>query len=266
MQKMIQKLNKKSQEEQALARKDGLHAKEQMEKEYARKIRHVIADYKHKAEQIAKSTVSDSSSKASDKDDETPPGALLLLAEADADDWKEGLSPKQLSDLKHDLAHLHKKSQKEQALAAKDSPEAQQFMKQEYIRKIAHLLKAYKKKAEAASSMQVSDKKHEAGSSTQEEDEAASSKKEEKKSTAGNEPEGADANASDKANAEPIEPILLAVARSIPEASLLSVAAMSVAIVGVVIFAVAELSKLRCFRNRGQIALLDDPATVNIQA
>jgi len=80
----------------------------------------------------------------------------LVLAAADgapekkdSNDWMNDLTAEQRAKLKSDLAHLDRKSKKEQEIASQDGPGASEFMRQEYVRKAAHVLTQYKKMAAA---------------------------------------------------------------------------------------------------------------------
>lgn len=77
--------------------------------------------------------------------------ALLVVgacAGSAADDWKQSLSASDREHLESSIAHLQKKSRKEQDIASQDGPDAQAFFKKEYETKIAHLVEEYKKVAE----------------------------------------------------------------------------------------------------------------------
>jgi len=179
-------LDRKSKKEQAIASQDGPGASEIMRREYVRKAARVLKGYKKKAAanrdakssaaseaESAKSvpdvaptvtktqgTPKETDSQPEDTAKAAPPTqtslwSLVLAADAGAPEkkesngWMNDLTAEQRAKLKRDLAHLDKKSKKEQAIASRDGPGASETMRQEYVRKAAHVLKDYKKKAVA---------------------------------------------------------------------------------------------------------------------
>merc|ERR1719277_682244 len=73
---------------------------------------------------------------------------VVACGDSAADEWKQSLSAQERENLESGIVKLQKKSQKEQDTASEDGPEAQTFFKEEYERKIANLVKKYKKMAE----------------------------------------------------------------------------------------------------------------------
>merc|ERR1711920_246125 len=88
------------------------------------------------------------------KHDASAPGPVMLFAGAGANtpenaEWMNDLTAEQRAKLKSDLAYLDKKSKKEQEIASQDGPKASEMMRKEYVRKAAHVVTEYKKKAAA---------------------------------------------------------------------------------------------------------------------
>merc|ERR1712190_685458 len=81
--------------------------------------------------------------------------SLMLAADAGAPEkkqtsgWMNDLTGEQRAKLRSDLAYLDKKSRKEQEMASQDGPKASEIMRKEYVRKAAHVVTEYKKKAAA---------------------------------------------------------------------------------------------------------------------
>jgi len=74
----------------------------------------------------------------------------------DSNNWMNDLTVEQRAKLKTELARLDKKSKKEQEIASQDGPGASEIMRQEYVRKAAHVLTKYKKKAAASQDVKES--------------------------------------------------------------------------------------------------------------
>merc|ERR1712151_986606 len=81
--------------------------------------------------------------------------SLMLAADAGApekkqtSEWMNDLTAEQRAKLRSDLAYLDKESKKEQEIASQDGPKASEIMRKEYVRKAAHVVTEYKKKAAA---------------------------------------------------------------------------------------------------------------------
>merc|ERR1711879_374865 len=94
----------------------------------------------------------------------TPMSLLSLVLAADdgapekkdSNNWRNDLTVEQQAKLKSELARLDKKSKKEQEIASQDGPRASEIMRQEYVRKAAHVLTKYKKKAAASQDVKES--------------------------------------------------------------------------------------------------------------
>merc|ERR1712187_886678 len=119
------------------------------QKEYASKIKHVLAKYKKEAEKKEDGAQAAPQQLATDGTDAQPSDVLLLLAtnSSDAGDdeaWKQYLSQHERKSLDNLVAKLQKKSKKEMKLASDDgNKKDEDFFQKEYASKIKHVLTKY---------------------------------------------------------------------------------------------------------------------------
>jgi len=144
----LAELRTKAEREEAYAREDGPKELRERQQEYAKKEERLLAKLRQQQ---------DAAEAASREPAEGAPrggGALLLLAEGEAADasagpaWRERLTPRQRQELDRELAELHRRAAREQALARRDGDQQLEETRREYARKEARVLRDFERNAE----------------------------------------------------------------------------------------------------------------------